>query len=53
MCCEPNVYTKKEIKGECPDCGVDIDEDGHALENCSYSPVVCETCGWQPCDDSC
>lgn len=27
--------------------------DGSAPYGCYYSPVVCETCGDRPCDESC
>lgn len=36
------------------DCERDVDEDGECIEDrCTYSPVVCETCGYQPCDQYC
>ena len=60
LCCDPMFdYTEKELAellvGACPDCGSDIDKDGDSIENdnCSYSPVICELCGWRPCDGSC
>lgn len=38
----------------CPDCEcAHVDEDGHAVEGCCYSPEECSTCGWRPCDNSC
>jgi|GEM_PF-3041669 len=44
----------KKIVGECPDCGADINKEGEAVEdNCSYSPVDCETCEDQPCNGAC
>lgn len=47
--------SKEELEklAECPECGAKIDEDGNAVEGCSYSPVECELCGWKPCDQSC
>jgi hypothetical protein len=52
-CCSPiNDYNEKPV-GECPDCGIGVDEDGNAIEGCSYSPEECNTCGWRPCDLSC
>lgn len=38
--------------GECPDCGEPTSE-GQAIDGCSYSPVICKTCGHSPCDQSC
>jgi hypothetical protein len=52
MCCEPSGYKHSEINGECPKCEEPI-VDGDAFEQCSYSPVECDACGWQPCDQSC
>lgn len=55
MCCS-NRYTygdNPQKHGVCPECDEAIDEDGLALDICSYSPVICETCGNAPCDDSC
>ena len=53
-CCSPyDPYKDEDVKGYCPDCGTPVDEDGDALEGCTYSPVDCKTCGWQPCDLSC
>lgn len=51
MCCDR--WGTYEKAGECPDCGMDVDEDGDAIYGCNYSPVLCETCGDAPCDDSC
>ena len=51
-CCSPIEYDEEEINGSCPDCGTPT-VDGHAAEGCTFSPVECETCGWQPCDGSC
>lgn len=52
MCCEPSGYTKAEINGECDECGEPVC-DGDAYECCSYSPCLCEKCGFSPCDESC
>ena len=58
MCCG-NYTTQKEHdeqhKGQCPECGCDVDADGNCVEmnDCSYSPKSCNTCGYQPCDQSC
>lgn len=43
---------ENDADGVCPECGT-LTTDGRALNNCSYSPVVCDVCGHQPCDDSC
>jgi len=42
----------EEPNGVCPDCGEDT-TDGDASVGCNYSPVVCDTCGSAPCDQSC
>lgn len=52
MCCEPSGYSKEEIDGKCPNCEEPTVE-GRAYEECVYSPTICETCGWSPCDESC
>lgn len=41
--------------GECPDCCCLVDCDGESVEpaNCAMSPVMCDTCGFRPCDESC
>jgi len=39
--------------GECPDCGIEVNKYGDAVNGCNYSPVQCETCGSAPCDQSC
>lgn len=52
LCWGAIPYNELEINGECPDCGADtIDEE--AVEVCGYSPVICNTCGYAPCDGSC
>lgn len=44
----------KEVTGVCPQCEGDINQDGQTVEDgCGYSPIECETCGFQPCDLSC
>lgn len=50
MCCDG--WNEGEPNGECPDCG-EPTVDGFAAVGCNYSPVICETCGARPCDDSC
>ena len=52
MCSEPSDYREEDINGECPECGAQT-VDGDAYEQCAYSPVICETCGEAPCDESC
>jgi hypothetical protein len=52
MCCSNTGYTKDEINGECQDCG-EPTVDGSAFDCCDYSPEMCKTCGWSPCDESC
>ena len=51
-CCDPAGSYMPEV-GECAECGGPVDEDGDTTEACNYSPIVCETCGWAPCDQSC
>jgi hypothetical protein len=51
-CCSPSDYKENEINGVCPECG-EPTVDGEAFENCDYSPEVCKTCGYSPCDLSC
>ena len=52
MCCSNTDYTRDEINGECQDCG-EPTVDGNAYDCCDYSPEICKTCGWSPCDGSC
>lgn len=52
MCSYGYEATDEEVDGACPECGMTTVE-GRASEGCCYSPVVCETCGWSPCDGSC
>ena len=51
-CCDPWSSHVDEVNGECPDCGMPT-VDGFAAHGCSYSPCVCETCRYKPCDGSC
>ena len=59
MSCWGNEMTQKEHDkihvAQCPECEGDVDEDGVTCElnDCCYSPLVCETCGYRPCDGSC
>jgi hypothetical protein len=41
-----------EVDGECPDCGMPT-VDGRAAHGCNWSPISCDTCGYQQCDESC
>ena len=52
MCCSNTYYNEEEINGVCPNCGEDT-VDGYAFDCCDYSPTICDTCGWSPCDESC
>lgn len=49
------VYDDDDMKsnGECPDCGCETWDGVSVYPACSYSPVICKTCGDQPCDQSC
>lgn len=40
------------IDGVCEECGSDTVE-GCSTDICNYSPQVCQTCGYSPCDQSC
>ena len=51
-CCSGHSSYIEEINGFCHDCGC-LTVDGKAITGCSYSPVICETCGASPCDQSC
>jgi hypothetical protein len=51
-CCDGWSSLVSEINGECPDCGYPT-VDGDAASGCYYSPVICKTCGYAPCDGSC
>lgn len=55
--CEPGCSDgwsseKSEVNGECPKCGKET-VNGIAASGCNYSPIICDTCGWSPCDGSC
>lgn len=52
MCYGKTGYTEQDINGECAECGQPT-VDGNAFDRCSYSPKLCQTCGWSPCDESC
>ena len=51
-CCAGSGYTREEVNGICPNCGTET-IDGDAYEQCGYSEVACETCGWAPCNGAC
>ena len=54
MSCFAEYRNDEPIVGECPECEGPVDADGDTTNPCcGYSPVVCETCGWRPCDLSC
>lgn len=42
-----------EPDGVCPECGTETKNGESIYPGCCYSPVVCKTCGDQPCDQSC
>ncbi len=53
MCCDSWGATPSDgEEGVCPDCG-SLTYDGCSEEVCGYSPELCETCGFAPCDQSC
>jgi len=52
MCCDTTNYALSEINGNCFDCGQPTC-NGSAYEACGYSPIMCDTCGYAPCDESC
>lgn len=51
MCCIP-VGPDEEPNGVCKACGADT-FDGAAIDQCAYSPKICEECKHAPCDGSC
>ena len=51
-CCDGWSSNSTDVNGECPECGMPT-VDGMAAYGCSWSPVVCKTCGYKPCDGSC
>lgn len=58
MCCVNEMSQKEHDElydHDCPECGghVDIDGDTCELDDCYYSPCICEKCGYRPCDGSC
>lgn len=53
MCYDPIINYEDPV-GECPECGGPIDAYGDTTEVCCiYSPKICNTCGYSPCDGSC
>lgn len=50
MCSENWDYG--EPNGTCENCG-EATVDNAAVIGCCWSPVICETCGDAPCDESC
>ncbi len=52
MCCDP-CGSEKPMVDVCPDCGMPVDEEGYTGDACVYSPKICRTCGWAPCDQYC
>ena len=53
MCCAAIEWdSHEEPDGICPDCEAETYQ-GEAYDRCHYSSVVCDTCGWSPCDGSC
>lgn len=55
MCCSDIWdYRKRpdEPDDECPECGEPL-YDGEPGSSCTYSPEVCRTCHYAPCDGSC
>ena len=57
-CCECMTTQKEHDQlhaGQCEECECDVDKDGECVEmdDCSYSPDPCGTCGYRPCDQSC
>ena len=53
LCCAPYDEGREAVVGICPDCGAAINKEGKAVYGCSYSPSICDTCGYSPCDRSC
>jgi hypothetical protein len=54
MCCAGREdYKEFPPVAECDECGAEVDCEGDAIKQCQYSPVVCEKCGYRPCDGSC
>lgn len=53
-CCDPYGPYHEDTVGTCPDCGGNTDKEGDSTEeSCGYSPPMCRTCKWSPCDQSC
>lgn len=54
MCCDGWEAREEDTVGECPVCGGPVDGDGDSTEaGCNWSPIVCDECGYRPCDGSC
>lgn len=51
MCCSGEL-SEDDADGVCPDCG-DPTVDGDSVNDCYYSPCICDTCNNRPCDGSC
>lgn len=51
-CCDGWSSDVSEVDGVCPECdGPTV--DGYAACGCGYSPKICSTCDYCPCDGSC
>lgn len=51
-CCSSWSSLRSEIDGICSECDSPT-VNGQSADGCSYSPIQCKKCGWQPCDGSC
>lgn len=51
-CCAAQEYNEDDINGVCQECG-EPTVDGEAYEVCHDSPILCDDCGYAPCDQSC
>lgn len=51
-CCDSWSSRESEVNGICSECNMPT-VDGVAAYGCNYSPKVCNTCGYTPCDGSC
>jgi hypothetical protein len=52
-CCDPYEGHIDDVDSICPDCERPLDSEGDPVHGCPYSPVCCDTCGYQGCDGSC
>lgn len=50
--CSDGWDLESEINGKCQGCGCPT-VDGRAAFGCYWSPVICDVCGYAPCDQSC